>query len=85
MNSDDVLRGSIALVAVLFVLAVGFEIFRESADHRRAQDAMAITPSQPSPTTNSAPMVRSWSTRTGPGAYSGPQTGTPVSTETSYQ
>ena len=85
MNSDDVFRGSIAFVAALFMLAVGFEIFREAADHRRAQADVAITPSQPSLATNVTPLVRSWSNRTGPGAYSGPPTGMPVSTETTFQ
>ena len=85
MNSEDVFRGSITFVAALFVLAVGFEIFREAADHRRAQDDVVITPGQPGLTTNATPLVRSWSNRTGPGAYSGPPTGMPVSTETPFQ
>jgi hypothetical protein len=85
MNSEDVFRLSIGVVAAVFILAVGFEIFRESVEHRKAQDALTIAPSQPNLATNSAPMVRSWRSRTGPGAFTGPQTGTPVSTETSVQ
>ena len=85
MSSDDVLRGSIALVAGLFLLAVGFEIFREAADHQRTREAMSNTPNHPSLPTNSAPLARSWLNRTGPGAYSGPQTGPPVSTNALFQ
>lgn len=79
MNSDDVLRGSIAFGAALLLLVVGIEVFREARDHQEALDAVTI--SRQGVSTNLVPVARTWPNRTGPGSFSGPQTGPPISTD----